>query len=82
MTGSQSETQDSPLLARSRIQPYYNKSGIERFQMMSRQPYWCSKTKKTVAILVFSAIPPEINSILCKKLSFVLANQYGRWSRE
>ena len=40
------------------------------------------QNKETAAILVYQAIPSEIRLYFYEKSSFVLANQYGRWSRE
>ena len=49
--------------------------------MSSRQSYWCSKTKKRRPHCCTKPFLRELNSILKQKTSFVVANQYGHWSR-
>ena len=40
------------------------------------------QNQKTAALSVYQAIPPGVKLYFYTKLSFVLVNQYGRWSRE
>ena len=55
---------------------------IERFHVMSRRPYWCSKTKKRRPYWCPKPVLLELNSIFMQKSSFVWVYQYGGLSRE
>ena len=57
-------------------------AGIERVHMTSRRPYWCSKTKKMAAILVYQPNAPGIELFFYTNILFCLVNQNGCCSRE
>ena len=50
--------------------------------MTSRQPYWCSKTKKRRPYWCTKPLLRELNSIFMQNSSFVFVKQSSRWSRE